>query len=543
MIGSAGGNSERQPGGTAAGQILKERYRLLRSLAASPRTELWTARDEVLDRTVLVKLLHLAPGDAAVRERFRSEALAVARLAHPGIVAIYDTLLEPDVTGLVLEHVEATPLSRFLHEGGAVSVGEALSIALQLADALAVAHDRGVRHCNLSPDSVWLCGDQRIKITDFGTAWALGDTATGDLPASAWAQEQADIAALAGVLRDCLNPGGGPDDLPEDLAAFIADAKPRPARGRFGSIAEARAFLASVRGVSAPPELPRIDFPAGTPEPPSPAPEAAPEPDPEPTPRPRRFPRALAVALVAAAVTAAIVVPALTGDGPPAPDPPLPAPPVVTTQAPESPAIGDQPPPAPAVPDEAENESGNENEGGNEVEVGNEAGTTGDEPPGPEAGGSLPAGDAGVAVVDVRTVTFGPQEAAADDPDALRTLDGDPATHWATPGLSAGDSTVGGVGLEFRLAEPTVLSQLAVTSDTTGWEAAVFVGEGGHERLSDWGPLVDQQVNTTGHMVLGLADQPAASVLLWIADPRAALTDEIRIAEVIISAAPDPAVR
>ena len=530
MTGSAGGNSERRPGGATAGQTLKGRYRLLRSLAASPRTELWTAHDEVLDRTVLVKLLHLAPGDEAVRERFRSEALAVARLAHPGIVAIYDTLLEPDVTGLVLEHVEATPLSRFLHEGGTVSEGEALSIALQLADALAAAHDQGVRHCNLSPDSVWLCGDQRIKITDFGTAWAPGEAATGDLPASAWAQEQADIRALAGVLRDCLDSGGDPDDLPEDLAAFVAEAEPHPAMSRFGSITEARTFLASVRGVSPPPGLLRVDFSAGGPEPSSPEPE----PEPEPIARQRRFPRALAVALVAAAAAAAAIVPALTGDDPPAPDPPLPVPPVVTTQAPEAPAGGEQPPPAAAVPDGA---------GEVENEIGNELETTGDETPAPEAVRSPPLGEAGVAVVDVRTVTFRPQEAGADDPDALRTLDGDPSTHWATPGLSAGDSTVGGVGLEFRLAEPTAVSQLAVTSDTAGWEAAVFVGEGGHERLSDWGPLVDQQVNTTGHMILGLADQQAASVLLWIPDPRAALTDEIRISEVIISSAPDPAVR
>ncbi|MCE2531015.1 MAG: protein kinase [Acidimicrobiia bacterium] len=530
MTASAGGNSERRPGGAPAGQILKGRYRLLHSLTASPRTELWTARDEVLDRTVLVKLLHLAPGDAAVRERFGSEARAVARLAHPGIVAIYDTLLEPDVTGLVLEHVEATPLSRFLHEGGAVSVGEALSIALQLADALAAAHDQGVRHCNLSPDSVWLCGDQRIKITDFGSAWALGGVATGDLPASAWAQEQADIRALAGVLRGCLGSGGDPDDLPQDLAAFIAEAEPHPAGSRFGSITEARSFLASVRGVSPPLELPEIDFPASTPEPSSPYTPPAPE----PIARPRRFPRALAVALVAAAVAAALVVPALTGDDPPAPDPPPPAPLIVTTQAPEAPSGGEQPPSAAAVPDQT---------GDADDEIVNEVETTGDESPAPEAVGSLPPGDAGVAVVDVRTVTFRPQVADADDPDALRTLDGDPSTHWATPGLSAGDSTVGGVGLELRLAEPTVVSQLAVTSDTAGWEAAVFVGEGGHERLSDWGPLVDQQVNTTGHMVLGLADQQAASVLLWIPDPRAALTDEIRIAEIIISSAPDPAVR
>ncbi|MXV91315.1 MAG: protein kinase [Acidimicrobiia bacterium] len=535
MTASAGDNSGRGRGGATAGQILKGRYRLLRSLAASSRTELWTARDEVLDRTVLVKLLRIAPGSAAVRERFRSEALAVARLAHPGIVAVYDTLLEPDVTGLVLEHVEATPLSRFLHEGAAVAVGEALSIALQLADALAVAHDHGVRHCNLSPDSVWLCGDQRIKITDFGTAWTMGEMAAGDLPVSAWAQEQADIRALAGVLRDCLVSGGDPDDLPEDLAAFIATTEARPANSRFGSIAEARAFLASVRGVSPSPELPRTDFPARPLEPPP----AHPEPAPGPAGRPRRFPRALALALVAAAVVAALVVPALTGEGPPAPDPPLPAPPVITTRAPEALAVGEQPPPAVAT-DEGEKDEFDD-EAATEAE--NEIEGTGDESPVPAADGSLPSGDTGVAIVDVRPVTFRSQAAGADDPDALRTLDGDPSTHWATPGLSAGDSTVAGVGLEFRLAEPTVVSQLAVTSDTAGWEAAVFVGAGGHERLSDWGPLVDQQVNTTGHMILGLAHQQAAAVLLWIPDPRAALTDEIRIAEVIISAVPDPAVR
>ena len=528
MTASADRSSERPPGCAAAGQVLKGRYRLLRSLAAGPRTELWTARDEVLDRTVLVKLLHLAPGDAAARERFRSEALAVARLAHPDIVAIYDTLLEPDVTGLVLEHFEATPLSRFLHEGGTVTVGEALSIALQLADALAVAHDQGVRHGNLSPDSVWLCGDQRIKITDFGTAWAPGHESAGDLPATAWAQEQADIGALAGVLRDCLRSGDDPDDLPEDLATFIAEAESPGAGSRFASITEARSVLASVRGVPPPPEPPRIDFPARTSEP---TPEN-PEPAPGSIARRGRRPRAWVVALVAAAVAAAVAGPALTGDDPPAPDPPPPLPPVVTTEASEAPALGEQPPsPTPPVPGEAE------------AALEGEAGVPGNESPVPAADDPQGPGDAGVAIVEVRTVTFRSPAAGADDPDALRTLDGDPATHWATPGLSAGDSTVAGVGLEFRLAETTVVSQLTVASDTAGWEAAVFVGEGGHERLSDWGPLVDQQVNTTGHMTLGLADQQAASVLLWIPDPRAALTDEIRIAEVIISAAPDPAVR
>jgi len=61
--------------------------------------------------------------------------------------------------------------------------------------------------------------------------------------------------------------------------------------------------------------------------------------------------------------------------------------------------------------------------------------------------------------------------------------------------------------------------------------------------VSDWGPLIDQQTNAAGQMVFGLADQQAAAVLLWIPDPRAALTEDIRIAEVVISAVPDATVR
>ena len=525
MTAPAGGTGDRPAGGVTAGDILKERYRLLHRLAANPRTDLWTARDEVLDRTVIVKVLHLAPGDVTVRERFRSEALAVARLSHPGILAVYDTLLDAEVTGLVLEHVEATPLSRYLHDGGPVSTEQALSIALQVADALVVAHDLGVRHCNLSPDGVWLCGDGHVKITDFGTAWANDTTTPGDPPISAWAQEQADLRALAGVLRDCLVPGGTAADLPAELAAFVAEAEPHGDGDRFESITEARSFLANVRNAPTPAPLTGVEIPASAPE----TRATTHEPAPEPRTARRRRPRVMAAALILAGVAVAIVIPALIGDDPPAPDLPPPQPPIVTTAPAESPSTGEQSSPEPVAPHESDN--GEQDSEDSDVE-----------PAAPEVDEPGPPADPGVAIVAVQTVTFPRQAATGDDPDALRTLDGDPYTYWATPGLSAGDRTIGGVGLEFQLAEPTVVSQLTVTSDTVGWEAAVFVGTGGHERLSDWGPLVDQQINVTGHMVLGLADQRANAVLLWIPDPRAALTAEIRIAEAIISR-PDPAVR
>ena len=225
MAPPAGGIEDRRAREMRAGESLKGRYRLLRHIAAGPGTEVWTARDEILDRTVLVKLLHVTAGDIATRERFRREALGVARLSHPGIVAVYDTILEGGATGLVLEHVQATPLSRFLHEGGSMSPDEAVSIGLQVADALEAAHNNGVRHGNLSSDSVWLCSDQRVKITDFGTSWEPNQAGEGDPPTTAAEGVQVDIGALGRLVEECLTADTPPGRLPDTLADFVADTR------------------------------------------------------------------------------------------------------------------------------------------------------------------------------------------------------------------------------------------------------------------------------------------------------------------------------
>ena len=257
----AGSAGDRRSGGTRPGEILKDRYRLVDAIAADDRTEVWTARDEILDRTVLVKFLHLAPGDRGTRDRFRREALGVARLSHPGIVAVYDTILEGPASALVLEHVQATPLSRFLHDGGSVSPTEAVSIALQVADALEAAHNSGVRHRNLSPDSVWLCSDQRVKVTDFGTAWEGGGDET-DPATPAADEEQSDVRALALVLRSCLTAAAAVEQPPEPLREFLDRALAPGSEDGFTSVAEARAQLAGAHGpASVPPSL-WIDVPA-----------------------------------------------------------------------------------------------------------------------------------------------------------------------------------------------------------------------------------------------------------------------------------------
>ena len=529
MAPPAGGNEDPRAGGVRAGESLKARYRLLNRIASGAATEVWTARDEPLDRTVLVKLLRLAAGDGETRERFRLEALGVARLSHPGIVAVYDTILDGAVTGLVLEHVQATPLSRFLHEGGSVSPDQAVSITLQVADALEAAHNSDVRHGNLSPDSVWLCSDQRVKITDFGTAWGRRESGGDNPPTTPAAEEQADIGALGRLLQDCLAANRSPAHAPEALAEFVADARAAD-EPRFASVAEARSRLADAHG------LPGTS--AGSwPEPAPGGPEYTGDgyaPLREGGRRTQR--RIRAPALVAAAAAAAIAISVLSLSGadefPPA-DIPRGAPPVAPALSPPPP--GESGAPAASATAAEGDDSGKDDSAGSEVSTDDGAG---------EATLGEP-GDAGpgVAIVDVQVVTFRLAATPEGDPDALRTLDGDESTHWSTPGLGAGDATVSGVGLEFRLAEPTEVASMVVVSDTPGWVAAVYVGDGDYDRLSDWGPLFDQQTNTTGSMILDLAGQEAAAVLLWIHDPRAAVTDEIRIAEVVISAPPGAEVR
>ena len=536
MAAPAGSAGNRRSAGTRPGDVLKGRYRLVDAIAVDQRTEVWTAHDEILDRTVLVKFLHLAPGDSGARDRFHREALGVVRLSHPGIVAVYDTILEGTVTALVLEHVQATPLSRFLHDGGSVSPTEAVSIALQVADALEAAHNSGVRHRNLSSDSVWLCSDQRVKITDFGTAWE-GDGGETDPSAPATGQEQSDVGALARLLQSCLTAAGPIEQAPEALREFIDRALTPGNEGGFTSIAETRAQLADAHGSATVPAHQSIDVPA---------PAHAPAKGPRRPPRTRTVPpgrRIRLAPLLAAAAIAAIVlsVTLLSADG----EPPA------GTSPPIAPAAG---PDTSLPPETADEMRPPATESDGEVTTGPSGlEPSGLEPSGldpsvSEASGSQAAGDefaepgAGVAIVDVVVTTFR-HDPPGDDPDALRTLDGDESTFWTTPGLSAGDATVNGVGLEFRLSETAAVAQMAITSDTPGWVAAVYVGEGGYAQLSDWGLLIDQQTNTTDRMILSLAGEETESVLLWIPDPRAAVTDEIRIAEVVISPAPGAELR
>jgi serine/threonine-protein kinase len=245
----------------------------------------WEAEDKVLTRRVAIKVLHphLA-GDDGFRTRFRREAVAAARLAHPHIVTTYDTGRDADVAYIVMELVDGTTLARLLKSRAQLPVAQAIDVAVQVADALACAHAHGVVHRDVKPANILLRGDGHVKVADFGIAkaGAGGDlTRTGVVMGTAKylspeqvsgspADAGSDIYALGIVLYEMLcgappfvgdtelstavarltaAPGSLRDrreDIPRSLEAVVLRSLARDPVARFQAAEEMRASLLAV---------------------------------------------------------------------------------------------------------------------------------------------------------------------------------------------------------------------------------------------------------------------------------------------------------
>ena len=139
--------------------------------------EVWEAVDDILGRPVAVKVLHphLA-ADESFRERFRREAIAAARLAHPNVVATFDTGTDDGITFIVMELVDGPTLRQVLNETGPMAPGRVVHIGAQVADALHYAHRAGVVHRDVKPANILVCPDGRVKVADFGIAKAVEES-------------------------------------------------------------------------------------------------------------------------------------------------------------------------------------------------------------------------------------------------------------------------------------------------------------------------------------------------------------------------------
>ncbi len=486
--------------------------------------QVWEATDEVLTRSVAVKVLHphLA-ADASFVERFKREAIAAARLTHPSIVAIYDTFSDDGVEAIVMELVRGSTLRHLLDERKTLEAPQAVAVVAQVADALECAHRAGIVHRDIKPANILLSQDGRVLVADFGIAKAAegGDmTGTGATLGTVkyLAPEQVegkpvdartDVYALGVVLYECLcgrppfvadtdaatalarlhqepmRPRNVRASVPKPIEEVVLRALARDPAGRYASASDLRAgLLAASRGEHVPDRVEtggdntvvvRGDATSFVPRDPTP---------PGGTPasgggrhrasqRSRRGPIFVGTLVAVALIVVALLVFANSGNG----------------------------------------SSG--------------AGSTA-----PGSGGGLDSG--------LRAIAFDPFGTGGEnDAEAHLAVDGNAATLWSTEGYKSRTfGTKPGVGLVVTVPKKEAMKSITIDSPTNDWSFAIYIADGTQPTLDKWGKAVATQAHvSSGSHKVNLDSATGAAVLIWITD----VGDEpgsahARIAEVAIAA-------
>jgi serine/threonine-protein kinase len=267
------------------GTVLGQRYRLDERIASGGMGDVWRGVDDVLGRTVAVKLL--LPSlleEPGFTERFRGEARTMATISHPGVVDVYDYGSDSAIGAyLVMEYIHGEALSRTLARVGRLTAGRTMALVAQAAEALHAAHQAGVVHRDVKPGNLLVRPDGTLVLTDFGIARQAGAaqlTADGSVlgTASYISPEQAmgekatplsDIYALGVVAYQCLSgyrpfegdnpleiamrhvreqPPPMPPDVPASARAVVERAMQKRPQDRYPNAA---AFAMEARRVAA----------------------------------------------------------------------------------------------------------------------------------------------------------------------------------------------------------------------------------------------------------------------------------------------------
>jgi serine/threonine-protein kinase len=503
------------PGIVETGRLLAGRYRLEELVASGGMAQVWRGTDEVLRRKVAVKLLHphLA-ADGSFVTRFRQEAVAAARLAHPGIVAIYDTCSEAGTEAIVMELVAGQTLRDRLDDAAPIDPWQAAGLAAQVADALDAAHRAGLVHRDIKPANVLLTGDGQVKVADFGIAKAMAEgdfTQPGLMVGTAKyvAPEQVQgkpvdartdvyslgvvlyemlcgrppfeadgdaATALARLQRDALRPRQVRPSVPKALEEVVCRAMARAPGDRYDTASDLRAaLLAAGAAPASDVDLTATNLVTVPTAPPGPAAAVAPEAPPAPAPTFRQTERSwLVPTLVLVGVALALgVAGALLGRS-----------------------------------------------GAGDLIGGVKDAITGTPEP-------TPMGISAVQAFDppCERSLCAPGQRGGDDKEnqelAALAADDDPGTAWRTEGYNNRDITVlkPGVGLVLQLESVRELVDLTIDSPTTGWRAQIYVARTDPGALAGWGePVVTTDALGAGTSTLDLAGARGGAVLIWITD-------------------------
>jgi predicted ATPase len=232
----------RDPGGLIAGSWLGP-YRIEGPLGSGGMGQVYRARDTRLSRSVAIKVLSTGSVD-----RFIQEARAASALNHPNIVTIYDVGDAGGVSYIVMELIEGQTLRQAM-AGGPLPIPKLLAIAVQIADALAAAHAKGIMHRDLKPANIMLGAEGRAKILDFGLA-KLGASRGEGLSAAQTEHPLTQPGTILGTFG-YMSPEqarGEPGDFRSDQFSFGAVLyEMATGRRAFGGSTQADALAAVIR--------------------------------------------------------------------------------------------------------------------------------------------------------------------------------------------------------------------------------------------------------------------------------------------------------
>jgi len=149
------------------------RFELVAEIGRGAMGIVYKAQDPMLERTVAIKTINMGmdkDGAEMYEKRFYQEARAAGGLNHPNIVTVYDIGKTENACYMAMEYIEGPELRTLLLPGKPLTVQRALSIAAQVAEGLAYAHERGVVHRDIKPANIMVPESGPVKITDFGIA-------------------------------------------------------------------------------------------------------------------------------------------------------------------------------------------------------------------------------------------------------------------------------------------------------------------------------------------------------------------------------------
>ena len=182
-------------------------YEILSPLGKGGMGEVYRAKDTKLDREIAIKVLPIALArDPERLARFEREAKALASLNHPNIATIYGLEESPEGKAIAMELVDGATLSSPL------PLNEALRVAIQIAEALEAAHEKGITHRDLKPANIMLTNAGLVKVLDFGLAAVGGTPSTSgdDSPTFTMARTEAGvIMGTAGEPEQFRGPAPG----------------------------------------------------------------------------------------------------------------------------------------------------------------------------------------------------------------------------------------------------------------------------------------------------------------------------------------------